>query len=58
MAAVLGPARRRPTVSVPGVEWATVDSSRSDCPHPLDQHLASADVVIHLAWFQPTHDQW
>ncbi|MEU3215723.1 NAD-dependent epimerase/dehydratase family protein [Streptomyces sp. NPDC006971] len=56
VAAVVGLARRLPKMSVPGVEWATVDLSRRDSPEVLDQHLAGADAVVHLAWrFQPTH---
>ncbi|MEU3657489.1 NAD-dependent epimerase/dehydratase family protein [Streptomyces sp. NPDC032161] len=56
VAAVVGLARRLPRMSVPGVEWATVDLSRRDSPEVLDQHLAGADAVVHLAWrFQPTH---
>ncbi|MEU9762312.1 NAD-dependent epimerase/dehydratase family protein [Streptomyces sp. NPDC047987] len=57
VAAVVGLARRLPRISVPGVEWATVDLSRHDSPSTLDHHLAGADAVVHLAWrFQPTHD--
>ncbi|MEV6162513.1 NAD-dependent epimerase/dehydratase family protein [Streptomyces sp. NPDC052052] len=56
VAAVVGLARRLPKMSVPGVEWATVDLSRRDSPAVLDQYLDGADTVVHLAWrFQPTH---
>lgn len=54
---VLGLARRLPEISVPGVDWRTVDLSRADSPDVLASHLTGADAVIHLAWrFQPTHD--
>lgn len=57
VADVLGLARRRPEMSVPGVRWDTVDLSHEDSPDVLDRHLAGADAVVHLAWrFQPTHD--
>ncbi|WP_405666600.1 NAD-dependent epimerase/dehydratase family protein [Streptomyces sp. NBC_01166] len=57
VASVLGLARRRPELAVPGVEWGTVDLEHGDSPRRLAEHLAGADAVIHLAWrFQPTHD--
>ncbi|MFG2994838.1 NAD-dependent epimerase/dehydratase family protein [Streptomyces sp. NPDC048257] len=52
---VLGVARRRPDLRIPGVRWAEVDidPGRAD----LTEVLAGADAVVHLAWkFQPTHD--
>lgn len=57
IASVLGLARRRPELSVPGVEWGTADLSRPDSAETLREFLTGADAVIHLAWrFQPTHD--
>ncbi|MFF4084841.1 NAD-dependent epimerase/dehydratase family protein [Streptomyces sp. NPDC001777] len=54
---VVGVARRRPGMSVPGVRWMAVDLSREDSPAVLDALLAGVDAVVHLAWrFQPTHD--
>ncbi|MEV6250091.1 NAD-dependent epimerase/dehydratase family protein [Streptomyces sp. NPDC051742] len=54
---VLGLARRRPELDLPGVEWAEVDLSREDDEALLARHVADADAVVHLAWrFQPTHD--
>ncbi|MEU5220355.1 NAD-dependent epimerase/dehydratase family protein [Streptomyces sp. NPDC020807] len=54
---VLGLARRRPGLELPGVEWAEVDvSEEGDAPR-LAQYVAEADAVVHLAWaFGPTHD--
>ncbi|MFJ2750537.1 NAD-dependent epimerase/dehydratase family protein [Streptomyces sp. NPDC087297] len=52
---VLGIARRRPDLRIPGVRWAEadIDPGRSD----LTELFAGADAVVHLAWkFQPTHD--
>ncbi|MFB7513531.1 NAD-dependent epimerase/dehydratase family protein [Streptomyces sp. NPDC056144] len=54
---VLGLARRRPGLDLPGVEWAEVDlSEEGDAPR-LARYVADADAVVHLAWaFGPTHD--
>lgn len=49
---VLGLARRLPDLSLGKVAWATADVAED----PLEDHLAGADAVVHLAWlFQPTH---
>jgi len=49
---VLGLARRRPDLELAKVRWARADVAR----HPLGEHLAGADAVVHHAWlFQPTH---
>ncbi|MGW0788687.1 NAD-dependent epimerase/dehydratase family protein [Streptomyces sp. NPDC002911] len=54
---VLGLARRRPGLTLPGVAWGTVDLEHRDSRRRLGEHLSGADAVIHLAWrFQPTHD--
>lgn len=54
---VLGLARRRPGIELPGVEWAEVDLSREGDEPLLARHVADADAVVHLAWrFGPTHD--
>ncbi|WP_406387573.1 NAD-dependent epimerase/dehydratase family protein [Streptomyces sp. NBC_00887] len=54
---VLGLARRRPQITLPGVEWDTVDLSSPASAGTLKAQFAGADAVIHLAWrFQPTHD--
>ncbi|MFF1510311.1 NAD-dependent epimerase/dehydratase family protein [Streptomyces sp. NPDC058326] len=54
---VLGLARRRPDLDLPGVEWAEVDLSREGDEPRLEGYLADADAVVHLAWrFGPTHD--
>lgn len=54
---VLGLARRRPALDLPGVEWAEVDLAREGDEPRLARHLADADAVVHLAWaFNPTHD--
>ncbi|WP_395359058.1 NAD-dependent epimerase/dehydratase family protein [Streptomyces sp. YH02] len=54
---VLGLARRRPRLELPGVEWAEVDLSREGDEPLLVRHVADADAVVHLAWrFGPTHD--
>lgn len=48
---ILGVARRRPELSLPGVAWATADVATDDLRHLFD----GCDVVVHLAWqFQPT----
>jgi UDP-glucose 4-epimerase len=50
---VVGIARRRPTLDVPGVEWREADIERSD----LSASFAGADAVVHLAWrIQPSRD--
>ncbi|MEU3424938.1 NAD-dependent epimerase/dehydratase family protein [Streptomyces gardneri] len=54
---VLGLARRRPGLELPGVEWAEVDLSLEGDEPRLAQYVADADAVVHLAWrFGPTHD--
>ncbi|MBD0708810.1 MULTISPECIES: NAD-dependent epimerase/dehydratase family protein [unclassified Streptomyces] len=54
---VLGLARRRPDLDVPGVEWAEVDLSEEGHEPRLAGYVAEADAVVHLAWrFGPTHD--
>jgi len=51
--AVIGVARRTPSLSIDNVTWAPVDIT-SD---PLDV-VEGADVVVHLAWkIQPQHDE-
>ncbi|MFF7777163.1 NAD-dependent epimerase/dehydratase family protein [Streptomyces tanashiensis] len=54
---VLGLARRRPALDLPGVEWAELDLSLEGDGPRLAQYVADADAVVHLAWrFGPTHD--
>ncbi|MFE7515584.1 NAD-dependent epimerase/dehydratase family protein [Streptomyces sp. NPDC057540] len=54
---VLGLARRRPGLDLPGVEWEELDLSREGDAPRLAQYVADADAVVHLAWrFGPTHD--
>jgi nucleoside-diphosphate-sugar epimerase len=54
---VLGVARRRPDLELPGVEWAEADVSREGDEPRLARLVADADAVVHLAWrFNPTHD--
>ncbi|MFB7340936.1 NAD-dependent epimerase/dehydratase family protein [Streptomyces hydrogenans] len=54
---VLGLARRRPGLDLPGVDWATVDLSLDRDEPRLAQYVSEADAVVHLAWrFTPTHD--
>ncbi|MEU2233871.1 NAD-dependent epimerase/dehydratase family protein [Streptomyces vietnamensis] len=54
---VLGLARRRPGLDLPGVEWAELDLSLEGDGPRLAQYVADADAVVHLAWrFGPTHD--
>jgi nucleoside-diphosphate-sugar epimerase len=49
---VLGLARRLPDLQLPKVTWAAADVFAD----PLEEHIAGADAVVHLAWlFQPTH---
>lgn len=51
---VLGLARRKPKLSLPGVEWAEADVATS----ALLPHFSGADAVIHLAWLiQPSRDE-
>ncbi|RSS92589.1 NAD-dependent epimerase/dehydratase family protein [Streptomyces sp. WAC05292] len=55
VADVVGIARRRPALDIPGVRWvaADVDPGHSD----LTGLFEGAAAVVHLAWkFQPTHD--
>ncbi|XUM01591.1 NAD-dependent epimerase/dehydratase family protein [Streptomyces venezuelae ATCC 10712] len=57
VSSVLGLARRRPKLDVPGVEWEELDLSREGDEPRLAQYVADADAVVHLAWrFGPTHD--
>ncbi|MFI7353979.1 NAD-dependent epimerase/dehydratase family protein [Streptomyces avidinii] len=52
---VLGIARRRPDLRIPGVRWAEADIDPGHAD--LTEVCAGADAVVHLAWkFQPTHD--
>jgi nucleoside-diphosphate-sugar epimerase len=52
--AVVGSARRRPSVSFPKVGWKEADVTRDDLV-PL---FAGADAVVHLTWIvQPNHDE-
>lgn len=52
--AVTGIARRLPTLSIPKVEWVARDITRD----ALDEVLAGADAVVHLAWLiQPGRDE-
>ncbi|MER6098026.1 NAD-dependent epimerase/dehydratase family protein [Streptomyces sp. NPDC001728] len=54
---VLGLARRRPGLEIPGVNWAEVDLSREGDEPRLARYVAEADAVVHLAWrFGPTRD--
>ncbi|MFF9345117.1 NAD-dependent epimerase/dehydratase family protein [Streptomyces sp. NPDC014773] len=54
---VLGLARRRPGLDLPGVDWAEVDLSLDRDEPRLAQYVSEADAVVHLAWrFNPTHD--
>jgi UDP-glucose 4-epimerase len=49
---ILGVARRRPTLELPKVTWASADVSSDD----LVPHFRGADSVVHLAWLiQPSH---
>ena len=53
---IVGVVRRRPELSRPKVRWVEADLGHDD-PAALDQIVAGADVVIHLAWlFQPARD--
>ncbi|MEV7725341.1 NAD-dependent epimerase/dehydratase family protein [Streptomyces sp. NPDC087917] len=55
IADVLGVARRRPALTLPGVRWAEADIDPGHAD--LTRLFAGADAVVHLAWkFQPTHD--
>jgi nucleoside-diphosphate-sugar epimerase len=57
IATVVGVVRRRPQWSVPKLEWVTADLGTEEDGHAIDEVLAGADVVVHLAWlFQPTRD--
>ncbi|MFC9388733.1 NAD-dependent epimerase/dehydratase family protein [Streptomyces venezuelae] len=54
---VLGLARRRPGLELPGVEWAELDLSLDQDAPRLARYVADADAVVHLAWrFGPTRD--
>lgn len=58
---VVGLARRRPAVGPAGVRWVSLDltplPADAPGPDPLDEVLAGADAVVHLAWLiQPTRD--
>ena len=51
---IVGVARRLPELTLPKVTWAAADISID----PLDDLLAGADAVVHLAWLiQPSHDE-
>ncbi|NEA17374.1 NAD-dependent epimerase/dehydratase family protein [Streptomyces halstedii] len=57
VASVLALARRRPSLTIAGVEWHSLDLSRPENESRLADLLRGADAVVHLAWrFQPTHD--
>jgi UDP-glucose 4-epimerase len=47
---IVGIARRRPSMSVDKVTWATVDIGRPDATDALVEAYGGADVVVHLAW--------
>ncbi len=50
---VLGVARRRPSLRLPKVEWATADITGDD----LAPHFEGADAVVLLSWLiQPSRD--
>ncbi|KQV62997.1 epimerase [Nocardioides sp. Root122] len=55
---LVGVVRRPPTgqAPAPGMDWAAVDlTDQSDVP-ALQEAVAGADAVVHLAWgFQPSH---
>ncbi|MGW9070562.1 NAD-dependent epimerase/dehydratase family protein [Streptomyces yangpuensis] len=52
---VLGIARRRPGLDIPGVRWAEADIDPGGAR--LSELFSGADAIVHLAWkFQPTHD--
>jgi len=52
--AVVGLARRLPTIRMPKTSWVAADVAHSD----LAPHFEGADVVIHLAWLiQPSRDR-
>jgi UDP-glucose 4-epimerase len=58
---VVGLARRRPASGPDGVEWLAADLTPrppdAAGPDPLDEALAGADAVVHLAWLiQPARD--
>jgi nucleoside-diphosphate-sugar epimerase len=55
---IVGIARRRPEWTVDKLEWATADLGvDSGGGTDLDDLLAGADVVVHLAWlFQPARE--
>ena len=55
---LVGLARRPPVEDLSGrVRWESVDLTRDDSRGALNQALADADAVVHLAWgFQPSHD--
>jgi nucleoside-diphosphate-sugar epimerase len=51
--AVVGIARRRPTIEFAKTEFVEADMAKDD----LAPHFAGADAVVHLAWLiQPGHD--
>src|SRR5256885_3085804 len=54
VAAVVGIARRRPTLRLRKVTWLQADIAHAD----LRPHLTGADAVVHLAWLiQPSRDE-
>ncbi len=51
---VVGLARRRPQLELPGTTWVTADVATDD----LEPHFRGADCVVHLAWLiQPSRDR-
>ena len=51
---IVGVEKRPPDLEVPKVTWMAVDISAD----PLDDVVAGADVVVHVAWLlQPSHDE-
>jgi UDP-glucose 4-epimerase len=51
---IVGVARRVPDLTMPKVEWRSADIGID----PLDELVAGADAVVHLAWLiQPQHDE-
>jgi UDP-glucose 4-epimerase len=58
---VVGLARRRPSIGPAGVRWVALDLTPRPAdapgPDPLDDVLAGADALVHLAWLiQPSRD--
>lgn len=54
VSAVVGVARRRPQLSLPGVTWVSADVTKDD----LEPTFRGADVVVSLVWLiQPGRDE-